>query len=140
MTDSDDIRINPTPQPQKPSREEPIFFDDSDSKPAPPSGSDTKYKPIQLGSSSGEKPKIKLPSPHTKEAAEKLSSSDDPDLITGIKTFYTKLHAGGIDYIDEVINTWLKANPAVRIKKTNTVTGKVQGKKTEPNIIVTVWY
>lgn len=144
MNDSDDIRINPAPEPQKPARNAPLPFDDSDDKIHAPSGSETKYKPLNLGAGSAETPgkkrEIKLPTSRTKEYVEQVSSSDDPNHITGIKTFYTKLHAGGIDYIDEVINKWLKANPNVRIKRTNTVTGEVQGKKTEPNIIVTVWY
>ena len=144
MNDSDDIRMNPAPQPPKPSRNDPLPFDDSDDKIHAPSGSASKYKPLHLGASSTETPsekrEIKLPTSRSKISVEQVSSSDDPNHITGIKTFYTKLHAGGIDYIDEVINKWLKANPDVRIKRTNTVTGEVQGKKTEPNIIVTVWY
>ena len=137
MNDSDDIRIDPTPQPPKPSRNDPLPFDDSDDKPT----SAPKYKPLHPGSSYAQAPsqkrEIKLPTHRAEKSVEKLSSCDH---ITGIKTFYTKLHAGGIDYIDEVVNKWLKANPDVRIKMTNTVTGEVQGKKTEPNIIVTVWY
>lgn len=62
------------------------------------------------------------------------------DRITGCKTFFTKLHPGAIDFLDEQINQWLKENPAVVIKMTNTATGEVQGKKTEANILLTVWY
>lgn len=62
------------------------------------------------------------------------------DRITGCKTFFTKLHPGAIDFLDEQINQWLKDNPAVVIKMTNTSVGEVQGKKTEANILMTVWY
>ena len=62
------------------------------------------------------------------------------DRITGCKTFFTKLHPGAIDFLDEQINQWLKENPGVVIKMTNTATGEVQGKKTEANILMTVWY
>jgi hypothetical protein len=58
----------------------------------------------------------------------------------GVKTFFTKLHAGAIEFLDEQITNWLKDNPGITIKRTNTVTGEIQGTKTEPNIIVTVWY
>jgi hypothetical protein len=59
---------------------------------------------------------------------------------TGVKTFFTKLHTGAIDFLDEQITNWLKQNPGIIIKQTNTTVGEVQGKKTEPNIIITVWY
>jgi hypothetical protein len=60
--------------------------------------------------------------------------------ITGCKTFFTKLHPGAIDFLDEQINQWLKDNPSVVIKLTNTTVGDIQAKKTEPNILITVWY
>jgi hypothetical protein len=63
-----------------------------------------------------------------------------PDRITGIKTFYTKLHPGAIEFLDDQICKWLMDNPGVHIKRTNIVTGDVVAKKTEPNIIVTIWY
>jgi len=60
--------------------------------------------------------------------------------ITGCKTFFTKLHPGAIDFMDEQISQWLKDNPGIMIKATSAVTGEIQGKKTEPNILLTVWY
>jgi len=60
--------------------------------------------------------------------------------ITGVKTFFTKLHPGAMEFLDEQITKWLQENPTVHIKLTNTTTGEVQAKKTEPNIIITVWY
>ncbi len=76
--------------------------------------------------------------PIIKAPKEKVLSS--PDRITGVKTFFTKLHAGAIEFLDGQITNWLKENPGISIKLTNTVTGEVQGKKTEPNIVITVWY
>ena len=35
---------------------------------------------------------------------------------------------------------WLRENPDVVVKRTNTATGMVVGKKTEPNIIITILY
>jgi hypothetical protein len=60
--------------------------------------------------------------------------------ITGMKTFYTKLHPGALDFIDEQVAEWLKAHPSINIKQTNVTVGEVQSKKTEPNIIITIWY
>lgn len=63
-----------------------------------------------------------------------------PTRITGVKTFIAKLHVGSIGFLDEQIVHWLKENPGIIIKHTNTATGIVEGKKNEPHIIATVWY
>lgn len=60
--------------------------------------------------------------------------------ITGVRTFFTKLHPGAINFLDEQITEWLKKNPDIVIKRTNVVTGEIQAKKTDPNIIITIWY
>jgi len=116
---------------------EPIPFDDDDM-----SGASVSHSPLDLGGGgTKDAPKIEIPAQPTgaaaKKPAEKMVSAER---ITGVKTFFTKLHAGAIDFLDEQITNWLKNNPGVTIKRTNTVTGEVQGKKTEPNIIVTIWY
>ncbi len=77
------------------------------------------------------------PHPAEKETGKRASW---PDRITGVKTFYTKLHTGAIEFLDEQICNWLRDNPGVNIKQTNTVIGDVVAKRTEPNIIVTVWF
>lgn len=91
-------------------------------------------KPAQ---STAQTPKIETPKSFREKPTEKAVSSDR---ITGVKTFFTKLHAGAINFLDEQISKWLTENPGIVIKRTNTVTGEIQGKKTEPNIIITVWY
>ena len=60
--------------------------------------------------------------------------------ITGVKTFYAKLHGGSITFLDEQITNWLKDNPNITIKCTNIVVGDIVAKNTEPNLIVTIWY
>ncbi len=60
--------------------------------------------------------------------------------ITGVRTFFTKLHVGAIVFLDDQITDWLKKNPGITIKRTNVTTGMIQGKKTEPNLIIIVWY
>lgn len=62
------------------------------------------------------------------------------DRITGVKTFFAKLHAGSLEFLDGQISDWLRENPDVVIKHTNIATGDVVAKKTEPNIIITLWY
>jgi hypothetical protein len=79
-----------------------------------------------------------MPSPvSVRRPGEKLVSTDR---ISGVKTFFTKLHPGALAFLDEQIVAWLKDNPGVQIKRTNITTGEIQAKKTEPNLIITAWY
>lgn len=114
-----------------------IPFDDDDM-----SNTNVSHSPLNLGGIDTTKaPEAEAAAeavrPVGKKPTEKVVSSDR---ITGVRTFFTKLHIGAIDFLDEQIIKWLKDNPGITIKRTNTATGEVAGKKTEPNIIVTVWY
>jgi hypothetical protein len=101
-------------------------------------GTGVSHSPLDLGGSSPvEAPKIEVPKPVTSKPAEKVVSTER---ITGVKTFFTKLHPGAMNFLDEQITKWLAENPDVSIKRTNIVTGQIQAKKTEPNIIISVWY
>ncbi|MHC4571797.1 MAG: hypothetical protein ACYS0C_06955 [Planctomycetota bacterium] len=113
-------------------RNAPIPFDDDTSD------ASVSHSPLNIGGSgTAEVPKIQAAEPIAKKPAETIVSTER---ITGVKTFFTKLHAGSLDFLDEQIANWLKTNPGITIKRTNTVTGTVAGKKSEPNIIVTIWY
>ena len=122
---------------------EPIPLDQDLDKPIPLEdisigGGGVSHAPLDLGGSSPvEAPKIKVPQPATKKPTEQVVSGER---ITGVRTFFTKLHEGSINFLDEMVMKWLKENPGVTIKRTNVVIGEVQSKKTEPNIIITVWY
>ena len=128
--------------------DKPIPLDDDLDKPIPFDDEDTgqtnvSHSPLNLGGSgtpAAAKPAAVKPTaarPATAQPAEKAVSADR---ITGVRTFFTKLHPGAMEFLDGQINNWLKANPGVVIKRTNIATGEVQAKKTEPNIIITVWY
>lgn len=132
--------------------DKPIPIDDDLDKPIPFDDDDTgqtnvSHSPLDLGGSgpAAAKPPTAKPTaaeltaakPATAQPAEKAVSADR---ITGVKTFFTKLHPGAMEFLDGQIKSWLKANPGVVIKRTNIATGEVQAKKTEPNIIITVWY
>ncbi len=97
------------------------------------------HAPLDLGGgpAPAAKPKIKTPKPPPRKAPVAQSSADR---ITGVKTFFTKLHPGAIEFLDEQIADWLKENPGIHIKQTNVATGEVQAKKTEANIIIMIWY
>ena len=113
--------------------EKPIPFDEDENAPSQPS-----QPPLNLDSGdtvvAGQ---VKTPETKAAKHSEKIVSSGK---ITGVKTFFTKLHIGSIAFLDEQISNWLKANPDITIKRTNTATGNLVGKKTEPNIIITIWY
>jgi len=122
---------------------DPIPLDQDLDKPIPLEdisigGGGVSHAPLDLGGSSPvEMPKIEVPKPAAQKPAEKVTSSDR---ITGVKTFFTKLHPGAINFLDEQITKWLVENPEIVIKRTNIITGEIQAKKTDPNIIITVWY
>ena len=114
------------------SSDKPIPFDDKSNS------SGSSRPPLFLGSNDASKaaPKPVKPVENRSEQPKPVST----ERITGVKIFLTKLHAGALEFLNEQISTWLKNNPDVNIKQTNTISGMVVGKKTEPNIIITVWY
>jgi hypothetical protein len=127
---------NPLNQPAPPGKEidkPPIPFDDSDT-----SDKGVSHAPLDLGGTAPVQiPKVEMPKPVAKKPMTKTAPSNR---IQGVKTFFTKLHPGALNFLDEQITRWLSENPDVQIKRTNITTGEVQAKKTEPNIIITVWY
>jgi hypothetical protein len=112
-----------------------------------PGESGVSHAPLDLGGGSAvQRPKVAAPRPAAKPVGSTLTGEKptgkivSTDRIVGVKTFFTKLHGGAIDFLEEQIARWLKANPDVVVKSTNVVTGDVVGKKVEPNIIITIWY
>ena len=112
-----------------------------------PGESGVSHAPLDLGGgSAAQAPKAAAPRPAAKPSRSALTREKptenivSTDRIVGMKTFFTKLHGGAIDFLEEQIVRWLKANPDVVVKRTNVVTGDVVGKKVEPNIIITIWY
>ena len=128
------------------------FSNPESDKPIPldsgPSESGISHAPLDLGGTSPVQiPKpAPAPKPAVKPAAAPVSAAKPAPQaaatgrIEGVKTFFTKLHPGAIEFVDGQITRWLKENPNVIVKRTNIVVGEVQAKKTEPNIIISVWY
>jgi hypothetical protein len=111
--------------------EKPIPFDDDDTSTA-----EVSHSPLNLGGGSVEALEVE-PAAQKRPGGKIISSAER---ISGVKTFFTKLHPGAMDFLDEQISNWVRENPGLVIKRTNVTTGEVQAKKTEPNIIITVWY
>lgn len=59
---------------------------------------------------------------------------------TRCRLFHAKLSDGAIDYLNGQINEWLDQNADITIKFANSVIGPFEGKHTEPNIILTLFY
>ena len=109
----------------------PIPFDDDTSE------ASISHSPLDLGGGTAEVPTAQPMTPIAKKTAKEIVPSER---ITSVKTFFAKLHPGAIDFLGEQITNWLSDNPSITIKRTNTVTGPMRGKTTEPNIIITIWY
>ena len=123
----------PQPTPLKEDLDKPIPFDVGG-----PGKANVSHAPLNLGAGpAAPAAKIGIPKPVAKTTAAKIVSTDR---ITGVRSFFTKLHPGALQFLDEQISNWLKENPGIVIKRTNITTGEIQAKKTEPNLIITVWY
>lgn len=119
-------------QPNSQDAEGPIPFDEE---------AEVSHSPLNLGGGGSSEAPSSEAQPATRPAdADGTKRVSWPGRITGVKTFFTKLHPGAIEFLDEQICNWLRDNPGVNVKRTNVVTGDVVAKKTEPNIVVTVWY
>jgi hypothetical protein len=109
-----------------------------DSKPIPfdddTSDTEVSHAPLNLGGSNTTE------TPEVEQAVRPKKRIASSERITGVKTFFTKLHPGAMDFLDKQIANWLKNHPDLKVKRTNITTGEVQAKKTEPNIIITIWY
>lgn len=58
---------------------------------------------------------------------------------TRVRAFHSKITIAAIEHMADQINEWLDASQ-VEIKHVSQVVGVMEGKKPEPNLIVTVWY
>lgn len=56
------------------------------------------------------------------------------------RIFHAKLNEGALKFMQDQINDWIDDNPDVDIKHMGTNVGVVEGKSTEPHLVVTVFY
>jgi hypothetical protein len=82
----------------------------------------------------------RAPAPRAAAPRPAPSPAAAGERISNCKTFFTKLHPGAIRFLEEQITNWLKDNPAIVIKQTDVVTGEILEKKSEPSLIIVVWY
>jgi hypothetical protein len=58
---------------------------------------------------------------------------------TRCRLFYAKIAPAPMEYMQKSINDWLDQEE-VEVKFVSQVVGVLEGKRSEPNIIVTIWY
>ncbi|MHC4697340.1 MAG: hypothetical protein ACYTFA_11405 [Planctomycetota bacterium] len=59
---------------------------------------------------------------------------------TRCRTFHCKITEGAVTYFNNQINEWLDSHPDITVKFVNSNVGPFEGKHTEPNLILTVFY
>ena len=59
---------------------------------------------------------------------------------TRVRTFHTKLNDTAIRFMDQQIAEWIDSDDSIEVKVCSTTVGVVEGKRSEPHLIVTVWY
>jgi hypothetical protein len=55
------------------------------------------------------------------------------------KIFYSKIATGPMEYMQKAVNDWLDAED-LEVKFVTQVVGVLEGKRSEPNLIITIWY
>jgi len=59
---------------------------------------------------------------------------------TRVRTFHTKLNDAAMRFMDQQIAEWIDSHDDIEVKLCSTTVGVVEGKRSEPHLIVTVWY
>ncbi len=70
----------------------------------------------------------------------KRSLSPNASGATRCRTFHCKLSEAAVEFMNNQINEWLDHNDKIAIKFSNSTIGNFEGKHTEPNLIITVFY
>ena len=58
---------------------------------------------------------------------------------TRCRLFHSKITVAAVDHMVNLINEWLDGSD-IEVKHVTDVVGTMEGKKPEPNLILTVWY
>jgi hypothetical protein len=96
--------------------------------------------PLNLGGTGAPVAPPAPKAPVVRPAPPKPPAAAGGERITTCRTFFTKLHPGAIKFLEEQITAWLKENPGIVIKRTDVTTGEITEKKSEPSLIILVWY
>ena len=64
----------------------------------------------------------------------------DQAIATRCRTFHSKMNEASLEFMNNQINEWIDGNEGMSIKFASTTIGPFEGKHTEPNLIVTIFY
>ena len=130
--------ITPTPEETSTPKDAPIPLDYDDLAPLSLADEEDASGPISGRSST----RIQAFGAHT-GTTEQHKYKRTP-ILTGTgavrcRLFHSKITVAALDHMTETINEWLD-NDEIEVKYVGQVIGTMEGKKPEPNILVTVWY
>jgi hypothetical protein len=58
---------------------------------------------------------------------------------TRVRLFYSKIADGPLLHMESMINDWIDEE-GIEVKHVGQVIGTLEGKRAEPNLIITIWY
>jgi hypothetical protein len=58
---------------------------------------------------------------------------------TRVRLFYSKIADGPLLHMESMINDWIDVE-GIEVKHVGQVIGTLEGKRAEPNLIITIWY
>ncbi len=136
--------VPPNSGPSQPHRPEPAPAAATPATAPPaPAAPGISRAPLNLGGTASAPPAaapVAPKAPVVRPAPPRPAPAAAGDRITTCKTFFTKLHPGAILFLEGQINEWLKNNPGIVIKRTDVTVGEILEKKSEPSMIIVVWY
>jgi hypothetical protein len=109
----------------------PIAFDEEDLEAPGPESSQIR----SIGSVAG----ITFGSAELKEDFERPLAPNARN-ATRCRTFHSKLNDASMAHMNDLINEWVDSNEDITIKFVSTNVGIVEGKHSDPHLIVTVFY
>lgn len=114
----------------------PIAFDNDDDEPAPRGG---KAEPAASKIHGATKATLGVSGVWT-DARYQRKLGPPSVGATRCRTFHSKLSAAAIEFMNNQINDWLDGNADIFIKHATTCIGPFEGKHTEQNLIITIFY
>jgi hypothetical protein len=118
----------PVPPPKRVEDDEPIALVDMDGLETPAEGMGMKKR---------------LAGAAARGLTHKIEFSREMNLTgqgaTRVRLFYSKIADGPLLHMESMINDWIDEE-GIEVKHVGHVIGTLEGKRAEPNLIITVWY
>jgi hypothetical protein len=130
----------PTPEETSTPEEAPIPLDYDDLAPLSLADEEDASGPISGRSST----RIQAFGAHSDTLGQQKHQYKRTPILTGTgavrcRLFHSKITVAALDHMTDSINEWLDSDE-IEVKYVAQVIGTMEGKKPEPNVIVTVWY